>query len=110
MLSEAESEMMGQKVKAITTVGYNPAEKKYVGTFVCGVGSELWHYVGSVDDGGKTLTLEAEGPSMMDMTKRAKYKDVTEFTDADQKTLTSYMQSDDGTWVKFMTAKYERKK
>jgi hypothetical protein len=40
----------------------------------------------------------------------AKYQDIMEFVSDDHRTLSSQMQNDDGTWNKFMTAHYYRKK
>src|SRR5262245_32653593 len=46
----------------ILSLGYDPAKKKYVGTWFDSKSTHLWTYLGSVDDGGTKLTLETEGP------------------------------------------------
>jgi hypothetical protein len=109
----AEGQMLANGVPAISskmTLGYDPAKKKYVGTWVDTVQMNLWTYEGSVDAAGKVLTLAADGPSWTDPTKTAKYKDVFEFKGPDEKVLTSHVQGDDGKWTQFMKATYKRKK
>lgn len=97
--------MMGQMM-----VGYDSKLKKYIGTWACSMDSTLWKYEGSVDAKGTTLTLEADGPDFMDPGKIRKYRDITEFKDADHRILSSEMLGDDGKWIRFMTAHYHRKK
>ena len=108
LVIEGEVDMMGDSMTSILTVGYDHESKKYIGSFVCSVASTFWNYEGSFDESGKKLTLEAEGPSMLDPTKKAMYRDVIESKGKDHKVLTSYLQADDGTWVKFMTADGKR--
>jgi len=64
---------------------------------------------GLLDDDGKTLTLDTEGPDMYVEGKMAKYRDVYEFKDNDRRTLTSHVRGEDGTWQIMMTASYRRK-
>ncbi len=71
----------------------------------------LWVYEGgALDADEKMLTLEAEGPSMADDGKMAKYKDVIEFKSDDYRVMTSYVMKDDGQWQQFMTTDYRRRK
>ena len=62
-------------MKTVMTLGYDPAKKKFVGTFIGSMMTNLWVYEGELDATGKVLTLDAEGPSFADPTKTAKYKD-----------------------------------
>ena len=71
--------------------------------------SHMWKYEGSLDETSKILTLEAEGPSMADPSKMAKYRDVIEVKSDDHRVLTSAMQGADGKWTTFMTMNYRRK-
>jgi hypothetical protein len=102
--------MMGTPVTSRLTIGYDPAKKKYIGTFLCTMDSTLWNYEGTMDATGKKLTLETEGPMPMDPSKKAKFREVLELKDADHKTFTSYIMGDDGKEVKMVEMKYERKK
>jgi hypothetical protein len=110
IVSELKSEIKDMPMNAVMTVGYDPTKKRYIGSWIDSMSHVLWHYDGSVDDDGKTLTLEADGPNMVDPTKTSKYRDVTEFKSPDHRVLTSYVQDDDGKWVAFMTAEFHRKK
>jgi hypothetical protein len=72
--------------------------------------SNFWKYEGTMEESGKKLTLETEGPSPLDPKKRAKFQEVLELKDKDNKAFTSYIQGDDGKWVKMVTVDYRRKK
>ena len=109
IVNEHKSEPMGVPMLGIMTVGYDPAKKKFVGTWVDSMTSHMWKYEGSLDKTGKILTLEAEGPSMTDPSKMGKYRDVIEVKSDDHRVLTSAMQGADGKWTTFMTMNYRRK-
>jgi hypothetical protein len=94
----------------VMTLGYDPAKKRYVGSFVGSMMTHLWLYDGALDAAGKVLTLDTEGPSFSGDGKMAKYQDVIEFIDDDYRTLTAYVFGEDGQRTKFMTAHYRRKK
>jgi hypothetical protein len=110
VVSQLKSTMMGMNMDARMTIGYDPARKKYVGSWVDSCTSHMWKYEGSVDASGRILTLEAEGPNMLNPGKMAKYEDVTEFKSQDHRVLTSSMQGDDGKWTTFVTMNARRKK
>ncbi|RIK88342.1 MAG: hypothetical protein DCC67_00845 [Planctomycetota bacterium] len=110
LVAEGQGDMLGQPVTSLLTIGYDPAKQKYVGTFICSVAADLWQYEGAMDPSGKKLTLHAEGPSMLDPTKPAKYREVLELKDADHKTFTSFMETDEGKWQPIVTVTYERVK
>lgn len=110
LVSEMRGECLGVPVTGIMTVGYDAKKKKYVGTWVCSMCDWLCQYEGSVDATGKILTLECQGPSPTDPSKLVKMKDVMELKDKDHRVLKSYIQTDDGKWVQFMTMTATRKK
>lgn len=92
------------------TLGYDPLKKKFVGTFVGSMMTNLWVYEGELDSGGTTLTLNAEGPSFTDPQKSAKYQDIFEVVSDDHRILKSQVQTETGEWFHFMTAHYRRQK
>jgi uncharacterized protein YndB with AHSA1/START domain len=92
------------------TLGYDPAKKQFVGTWIGSMMTHLWTYAGTLDPTGKILTLDTEGPNMAQPGKLSRYQDIYAIVSPDHRTLTSRMQMDDGTWQTFMTATYRRKK
>jgi hypothetical protein len=108
VVSEVKSDMGEIKVNAVQTIGYDPEKKKYVGTWVDSMTNHMWHYEGTIDESGKKLTLEAEGPNFMSAGQTAKYRDAYEFKSEDHIVATSSMQGDDGKWVTFMTGDVRR--
>ena len=110
-IGEGEGEMPegGDEVTSVMTLGYDPKTGRYVGTFIASVMTHMWTYSGSLDESGKVLALDAEGPSFTGE-GTAKYQDRIEFVDDDHRILTSQMLGDDGEWHRFMTAHYRRKK
>ncbi|MGB7158849.1 MAG: DUF1579 domain-containing protein [Tepidisphaeraceae bacterium] len=109
-IGEGEGEMPGGGTgKMVMTLGYDPQQKKYVGTWIGSMMTQLWVYDASMDAAGKVLTLAGTGPSFAGDGTMAKYRDVIEFQSDDQRTLRSYVQGDDGKWAEFMTATYRRK-
>ena len=98
-----DSEMVGQfwlvtkmsadlgefKMDGRQTVGYDKEKGKYVGTWIDNTSDFIWHYQGSVDESGKILSLEAEGPDMSEPGKSALYRDMYEFVSKDEIKLTS---------------------
>lgn len=94
----------------IFTLGYDPAKKRFVGTFIATMMAMLWIYDGELDAAEKVLTLNADGPSFTDPNKTAHYKDCFEIVSPDHHILSSQFQAEDGTWHRFMTSHYKRKK
>lgn len=111
VICELKSEMPGMgAMQAVLTIGYDSETGKYQGTWVDTVSDLLWIYEGTLDATGKILTLEAEGPNMMDPAAgRTRYRDVIEFKRDEHRTLTSSALVD-GEWVQFVTATYRKVK
>ena len=96
---------------AVLTLGYNSEKGTYQGTWIDSMHDLLWNYTGTMDATGTILTLEAEGPNMMDPASKdkIKYRDVIEIKNPNHRTWTSSAFMD-GQWVQFMTADYRRTK
>jgi hypothetical protein len=107
---ENETDMMGMKIIALQTIGYDPEKKKYVATWIDSMFNHKWDYTGTVDAAGKKLTCEAEGPNFMAAGKLTKFRDTYEFKSADHIEAISSMQGEDGKWVTFMTGQIKRRK
>lgn len=111
IIGELHSEMPGMgKMHAVLTLGYNSETGKYQGTWVDSITDVLWIYEGTLDPTQKILTLEAEGPNMVDPAAgKTRYRDVIEIKSEDLRTLTSSALVD-GEWVRFGGATYRRTK
>lgn len=89
-------------------LGYDVSFKEYRGCWFASPSSHLWRYVGTLSDDGRTMTLECEGPDMMEEGKTALYRDVIEIIDANHRTLTSYGQDASGEWHQFVVCKLSK--
>ena len=110
ILAEGQGEMPEcGAATTMMTLGYDPQNKRYVGTWIGSMMTHLWIYDGELDESQKVLTLNSEGPAMTGK-GMAKYRDAIEFKSDDLRVLTSYVLEDDGKWYKFMKAHYRRQK
>ncbi len=110
VINEINAEWTGATMTGVQTIGYDPAKKKYIGTWVDSMTNYMWTYEGTVDATGKKITLEADGPNFMTPGKTTKFRDEYEFKTADQIIATSSMLGEDGKWVTFMTGTMTRDK
>lgn len=92
---------------SIMTLGFDPAQNQYVGTFVGSMMANIWPYRGVLDATGKRLPLDSEGPKF-DGSGVGKYRDTIEIVDTDAWLFISELQSDDGNWVQFLSGKHTR--
>ena len=97
-----------QPMRSVFTLGFDPAKKRFVGTFVSSCMTHLWPYDGQQDAARKVLTLDSVDPSFTGDGTMAKYQDIIEIVDKVQYLLSSQYQNPDGSWTRFMTAKYTR--
>ena len=111
MVCEGGGEMPGGgTATTIMTLGYDPAKKKFLGTFIGSMMTHMWVYEGELDAAEKVLTLDTEGPSFKGDGKLVKYQDIIEIKSDDHRTLSSQTLGEDGKWHRFMTANYRRTK
>ncbi len=99
----------GEVATSIITLGFDPQKDRFVGTFIAPMMSHLWIYNGSLDEAGKVLTLDAEGPKFRGE-GIAKYQDIIELVSPDHKILRSRVLGEDGLWAQFMTSEFRRTK
>lgn len=98
----------GAEFRTIMTLGYEPAKKAYVGSFIASCMTKLWVYNGAYDAASKKLILDATGPRFDGQPGEVPYQDIVEFVNTDQFILSSQMKGDDGKWVGFMKAVHHR--
>lgn len=109
IVAEGESTVMDKPMRSILTLGYDPEQRKYVGTWVGSCMTHLWQYRGSVDQSGRTLTLETEGSCPQFPGTMAKFKEVMEIKSKDHRVFTSSMRGKDGKWTTIATINYRRR-
>lgn len=100
----------GSPGQMLMTLGYDARLGHYVGTWIGSMMDNLWVYKGRLEPDGRTLTLEAEGPSFDDPKKSDIYHDVITFLDDDTRTLTGSVRQPDGTFRTFMNSRMERRR
>lgn len=110
VVTETKTTMMGAPYTGIHSLGYDPLNKRFHGTWIDSFCGTLWVYKGTLNDAGDALTLETEGPSMQTPNKTARYKEVMQITGKDSRTYTSSIETDDGKWMKIVAIEYRRKK
>jgi hypothetical protein len=89
-------------------LGYDVSFKAYKAFWVANVSSHLWKYDCELSADGKKMTMNCVGPDMMGDAETANYRDEIDIIDDNNRTLTSYGQQPDGSWVQFMKATYRR--
>ncbi len=110
ILGEGSAQFGEMPFSSMMTLGYDPAKKAFVGTWIDSMQTHLWLYEGQLDESRKVLTLSTKGPSFDDPAKMADYRDTITIVSADKRTLTSAVKGEDGQWNEFMQAEYTRKK
>jgi hypothetical protein len=95
---------------SLMTLGYDPVQQRFVGTFVASMMTHLWVYNGSLDADGRVLTMDCEGPTFTEAGGMAHYQDIFEFLDDGRRTLKSQTRQPDGSWKQFMSGVYTRTK
>lgn len=98
----------GTPATMILTVGFDLALGRFVGSWIGSMASYMWVYSGFLDDAERVLTLETEGPSMKDPTKRTKYRDITEWVSDDRRLFRAMILGDDGKWEQMMSMELRR--
>lgn len=97
-------------VQSRMTLGYDPQKKKFVGTFIASMMTQLWLYEGSLDESGRRLVLDTEGPDFSGAPGLVRYQDIIEFVNDDHRILRSQVRGSDGQWHEFMVGHYRRTK
>lgn len=112
MIASSETPMPDTDARAsnIMTVGYDDTRKSITGTFVSSCQTHLWIYEsGELSADGKSVVLSATGPAFESDGGLAKYKDTLALREGGRRSLSSQVQTDDGSWVPFMEAIFRLK-
>lgn len=104
-LTEFQADMMGMPFEGRGITGFDPAKKKFVGTWVDSMTPGLYTLEGTYDAPTRTLTATMDGPDMTGAV--SKRKQTTVWTGADTRVFSMY--GSDGTTVE-MKITYKRRK
>jgi hypothetical protein len=109
VLDEGRADSNGVAFISVLTLGYDPEQESFVGTWIDSATAYLWTFSGQLDDAKKVLTLVTEGPRWGVIGTSAKYRERHEFVDADHRTTASSIQNEDGSWFTFLQTDCRRK-
>ena len=103
IVNEHNTADSGFAYTAIQTIGYDTEKKQFHGNWIDSMMSFKWEYVGKLDESGKKLQLDADGPDMSNPKKMRKYRDVYEIKSPTEIAGLSQLLNDDGKWETFNT-------
>ena len=109
LISEGEGSMMGHTVNTQLTLGYDPDQQKFVGTWIDSSSGYMWKYEGTLDERTQTLTLDTRGPSMVNPGEQANYRETIQLLEDGQKLFTSSVEGENGEWQTIVTVRSTRK-
>jgi hypothetical protein len=108
LISDFKSEMMGAPFQGHGVTGWDPAKRKYVGTWVDSMSTSISLSEGTYDPATKTSTGTIEGPGPDG--KPMKMKAVTHYRDDDTRVFTMYNTGADGKEAPSMRITYKRRR
>jgi hypothetical protein len=108
LISDFKSEMMGAPFQGHGVSGWDPAKKKYVGTWVDSMSTGVFTIEGTYDAASRSMTSMMSGPGEdgQPMTMKA----VTQMKDDDTRVFTMHMKGPDGKEAPTMRITYKRRK
>ncbi len=108
LIGDFEGEFGGMKFQGKSLDTYDPATKKYRSVWVDSFSTAPRNMEGNVDKDDKVLTMtgEGRGPDA----KPAKFKSITEITDADTVNFSLFLVTQDGKEQPMVKITYKRKK
>ncbi len=108
LVSRFEGQAAGMPFVGVGTSGYDPVEKKYVGTWVDTMTPHLMTTTGEYDEDATTFTGTAEGRDAMSG-EPYKAKLVARYIDDDTRVFEMHMPGEDGEYWKMMQIDYKRR-
>jgi hypothetical protein len=107
LISDFKSTMMGTPFHGHGTTAWDPAKKKYVGSWTDSMSAGITIGETTYDTASKTATGWMEGPDMSG--KVVKSKAVVQYKDANNRVMTMSMVGPDGKEIPTMKISYTRK-
>lgn len=108
VVSRFEMNFGGIQFVASGSLGYDPTEKKYIGTWVDGISPYLTISKGDYDAASKTITMLAETRDAM-TGKPIVQKQITHYLDDDTRLYELQQKGDDGKFWKMIEIKFTRR-
>jgi Protein of unknown function (DUF1579) len=108
VISDFTSEMMGSPFHGHGVTTYDPARKKYVGSWTDSMSAGLALSEGTYDPAAKTATGWMEAPDMTGKVTRS--KTTVHYVDADHRVMTMFVAGPDGKEIQVMKISYARRK
>jgi hypothetical protein len=108
LVSKFEGEFGGMPFTGHCQIGYDPAEKKYIGTWIDTMSPYLMTMEGEYNSADHTLTMVTKGRDFM-TNEICQGKNVTKYVDDDHKTFTMYQKKGDE-YNKTLEIEYTRQK
>jgi hypothetical protein len=107
LVSRFEGDMAGMEFAGTGLTGFDPIEKKYIGTWADSMSPHLMIIKGDYDPATKTMTSTGEGREPTGETYQAKL--ITRYHDDGTRTFEMHMRTPDGEFVKMLEIKYTRR-
>jgi hypothetical protein len=107
LMSRFEGDMAGMKFAGTGLTGYDPVEKKYVGTWADSMSPHLMIIKGEYDPATKTMTSTGEGREPSGETYQSKL--ISRHLDDGVRTFELHMRTPEGEFTKMMEIKYTRR-
>jgi hypothetical protein len=108
LITDFKGDMMGQPFLGHGTAGYDPDKKKYVGSWVDSMATNLQLGESTWDPATQTMSGTMEGKD--ETGKMTTYRSVTEYKDPDTRVFTMYAPGASGKEAPMMRITYRRKK
>jgi hypothetical protein len=109
LVSRFESELMGMPFTGVGQWGYDPAEKKYIGTWVDNMTPYMQTIRGDYDPATKTMTSVSESRDPM-TGENITYQDSARTIDADTRVFEMSAPDGKGGYQKMLEIEYKRRK
>jgi hypothetical protein len=102
-----EAEMFGAPFKGKATLGYDPAMKKYVSTWIDTMNPNFYSFTGNFDKSGKVLEMSGEGYDCSSG-RMTTFRTTENHKSKNERVFEMFMNMPDGEEVKLFTYVYRR--
>jgi hypothetical protein len=107
LVDKFQAEMMGMQFSGLGTTGYDPAKKKYVGTWIDSLAPSIMVTEGGFDKTGKILTMSGMAPGFDG--KPVMNRTVTTIKDKNTHLFQMFAPGPDGKEMTMLTMTYKRR-